>query len=284
MTPIPLKTEEIRIDGGTQTRVGTNNDVVTEYKAAIEEGATFPPVVVFHDGEAYWLADGFHRFQAHSDLEMKDILTEVRQGTRRDAVLFSVGANASHGLQRSPADKRRAVEALLADEEWVVWTDREIARRTNTSAPFVGKVRAEVTVNDYSDERTYTTRHGGTATMQTAKIKEAARRRKTKAAAPETLHLNASDGTITRSRPVALVEDSLPREPELKDPAAQEAVDEFFNGLLPSLQEAHPDWDADECEAVCDALRKRLRRVLSGYQILPRKRTKQIIQNGRRHR
>lgn len=74
----------------------------------------------------------------------------MRAGTRRDAILYAVGANATHGLPRSNADKRRAVETMLRDEEWVVWSDREIARRTQTSAPFVAKVREETTVNIYS--------------------------------------------------------------------------------------------------------------------------------------
>jgi hypothetical protein len=32
-------------------------------------------------------------------------------------------------LRRSNADRRRAVMALLKDEEWSGWSDREIARR-----------------------------------------------------------------------------------------------------------------------------------------------------------
>lgn len=39
----------------------------------------------------------------------------------REAILFIVGANASHGLRRTNADKRRTVERLLADEEWRGW-------------------------------------------------------------------------------------------------------------------------------------------------------------------
>ena len=42
----------------------------------------------------------------------------VKAGTRRDAVLAAAGANAAHGLRRSAADKARAVDALLTDDEW----------------------------------------------------------------------------------------------------------------------------------------------------------------------
>ena len=37
-------------------------------------------------------------------------------GGLRDAILFSVGANAAHGLRRTNADKRRTVLLLWEDE------------------------------------------------------------------------------------------------------------------------------------------------------------------------
>jgi hypothetical protein len=52
----------------------------------------------------------------------------VRQGSQRDAILYSVGANAAHGLKRTNADKRRAVETLLNDSEWGQWSNRKIAQ------------------------------------------------------------------------------------------------------------------------------------------------------------
>ncbi len=55
-----------------------------------------------------------------------------------------MGANADHGLRRTYADKRRAVEMLLQDEEWRTWSDRAIADQTKTTHPFVGKIRAEL--------------------------------------------------------------------------------------------------------------------------------------------
>ena len=113
-----LRLDLIRTDGGTQTRAEVREDVVREYADAMTDGATFPAVTVFYDGSEYWLADGFHRYAAARLLNWLEIDAEVRQGTRRDAVLHSVGANAQHGLRRTNADKRRAVETLLRDEEW----------------------------------------------------------------------------------------------------------------------------------------------------------------------
>ena len=33
-----------------------------------QQGAVFPPVIVFYDGTSYWLADGFHRVGATESL------------------------------------------------------------------------------------------------------------------------------------------------------------------------------------------------------------------------
>lgn len=165
-----LRIDQIRLDGGTQMRVGPRNpEALNDYKAAIQDGLQLPPVVVFHDGRDYWLADGFHRWSAHKELDLRDIDADVREGSKRDAILFSVGANASHGLRRTNQDKRRAVETLLKDEEWGGWSDREIARKAHVDHKFVGKLRADLT-GDIPSERTFTTKHGTQATMQTGNI------------------------------------------------------------------------------------------------------------------
>lgn len=99
-----------------------------------------------------------------------ELPAEVRNGTRRDALLFACGANASHGLRRSSADKRKAVETLLADDEWKQWSDREIAKRCHVSHVSVGSWRQErasalngsvdgqMTVQP--EERKFVSRHG----------------------------------------------------------------------------------------------------------------------------
>jgi hypothetical protein len=133
--------EAITIDGGTQSRIQLNEQTVQEYTDAMREGMTFPPIVVFHDGSTHWLADGFHRFMAARAANKSSLEAAVHQGTRRDAVLYSVGANAAHGLPRTNADKRRAVTLLLQDEEWAAWSDREIARRCCVGHHLVAAVR-----------------------------------------------------------------------------------------------------------------------------------------------
>lgn len=121
----------------------------------------------------YKLADGFHRVAAYQASGALDyaLPADVRQGTRRDAVLFACGANATHGLPRSSEDKENAVLTLLRDGEWGQWSNREIARRCQVSHDFVGKVAERHGLTGRaSSERTYTTKYGTTATINTAKI------------------------------------------------------------------------------------------------------------------
>lgn len=139
-----IKIVDISNDDSTQQREKINPDVVAEYAEAMRCGAKFPPVTVFHDGAQYWLADGFHRFNASRDAEMLDILAEVHQGTRRDARLFSAGANATHGQRLSNADKRRSVLVLLLDAEWAEWSNKQIAKHCHVTDMLVGKIRHEI--------------------------------------------------------------------------------------------------------------------------------------------
>lgn len=165
--------KKIRIDGGTQPRSNIDDNLVNDYAEAMQSGVEFPPVVVFHDGVDYWLADGFHRTHAARRILLSDIDADIKQGTKRDAVLYSVGANSDHGLRRSNADKRKAVMTLLEDAEWSRWSNVEIARHCAVSDMTVKRIRDDLSPQQSgSDEpsRTYTTKHGTTATMNTANI------------------------------------------------------------------------------------------------------------------
>jgi hypothetical protein len=165
-TVLPISS--IRADGGTQPRARASLETVSEYAEAMSSGASFPPLVVFFDGTTYWLADGFHRRDAALMAGLEEIAVFVRQGTLRDAILYSVGANSSHGLRRTNDDKRRSVRLLLEDEEWGKWSDAEIARRCKVSDKTVAGLRP--VTSEIRSERTYTTKHGTTAKMETAKI------------------------------------------------------------------------------------------------------------------
>jgi hypothetical protein len=116
----------------------------------------------------HWLADGFHHINAYSRLGVVEVAADVRQGTRRDAVLYSCGANATHGYPQSNADKRRAVLTLLNDPEWSAWSNVEIASRCHVSEFMVREHRASLRSN--RSERRYRTKHDTESTMNTAEI------------------------------------------------------------------------------------------------------------------
>ena len=164
----------IRIDGGTQARVALNQDTVSEYAEAYRQGAEFPPVIVFFDGADRWLADGFHRYFGAVAAGLTQIREKVTPGTKRDAVLYSLNANATHGLRRTNADKRKAVETLLADAEWAEWSDREIAKQCGVGHPFVAAIRNPAIAAKQQAHRDANTSKKSEATLpvQTKKMAE----------------------------------------------------------------------------------------------------------------
>jgi hypothetical protein len=143
-TTTKIQLRHIRLNGGTQPRAELNEEHIERLKAALQEGEELPPIVCYHDGSEYWLADGFHRVQAHYRCLRIDITAEVRQGTRRDAVLYSLSANRTHGLPRTRADTQRSIQTMLADAEWSRFSDREIARTVGCSHATVGAIRAKL--------------------------------------------------------------------------------------------------------------------------------------------
>ena len=135
---VRLPLDSLRVDGGTQVRTRIDADAVDHYARELDD---LPPVVVVRDGETYWLADGFHRVAAHRAAQVETIDCLVRDGTQRDAVLLACGANAEHGVRRTNADKRAAVNVLLVDAEWATWSDRAIAEACGVSHVLVGQLR-----------------------------------------------------------------------------------------------------------------------------------------------
>ncbi|GAB3362701.1 MULTISPECIES: ParB N-terminal domain-containing protein [Giesbergeria] len=169
---IMLALESIRIDGNTQSRVELDQAVVAEYAEAMAEGAQFPPLIVFFDGAHRWLGDGFHRYFGARKAGLVQMVAEVRSGTQQDAQLFSFGVNASHGLRRTNADKRKAVTGALQHPVSCQWSDRQIAKHCGVSGKTVASVRQANCGNSAvtHQERTYTTKHGTTAVMNTSNI------------------------------------------------------------------------------------------------------------------
>lgn len=134
---IQLAIELIVVDPEIQPRaLGVSEKTVTEYAAAMAQGAVFPAIDVF-DNETYWLADGFQRVAAAKKIGRSTILANMHVGSRREAILFAVRANDSHGLRRTTKDKQRAIEMLLQDPEWGMRSSSWIAEACGVSDQMV---------------------------------------------------------------------------------------------------------------------------------------------------
>ncbi len=162
--PRNLNLSDIRIDGGTQVRAAINDATVSDYADAIERGEKLPAVIVYDDGSAKWLADGFHRWHAHKRRGSKQIAAQVEQGSRDDAAWYALAANRANGLPLSQADKRRAIGIALKMRPES--SNNSIAKHVGCSDHTVSSVRSEMELTSQiakspnrvgSDGRTYNT-------------------------------------------------------------------------------------------------------------------------------
>lgn len=134
--------DDIVIDGGTQARAAIDEAVVNEYAERMHAGDCFPPVVLYHDGNRHYAADGFHRILAARQLGLDKILAVLHDGTRQAALWFALGANRLNGTRLNATDKRHAI--LLALKEWPQKSGNQIAEQIGCNQSTVQRVRDEV--------------------------------------------------------------------------------------------------------------------------------------------
>jgi hypothetical protein len=157
---VPLGMDLISASCDTQMRVSISQSTVDEYAEAMRDGANFPAVSVFTNGLSYWLADGFHRVLAAEAAGIDTITADIYKGTLRDAKLYAMGANANHGLRRTNADKRRAVEIALSDAEWRELPNTEIANMCAVAESFVRKIKTEREAEKAPAQNSHNANHG----------------------------------------------------------------------------------------------------------------------------
>lgn len=134
--------DAIVFDAGTQIRAAINETIVCEYAEQMTDGAQFPPIVLFHDGNQYYLGDGFHRAMAAKRNEFRDIAADVRPGTKTDALWFALGANKTNGQRMTTADKKHAI--ALALQAWPDRSQTQIAEQIGCTQQWVAQVRAQL--------------------------------------------------------------------------------------------------------------------------------------------
>lgn len=133
-----------------QIRCENDPDQIDNIKEALAAGEKLPPIVLFYDksDKKYYIGDGWHRYYAYRETKSKDsILAEVRNGTRQSAMVYALGANANHGLRRTNADKRNAVEIALKSHNAIFETNKiknvAVAELCKVAESFVRKIRKE---------------------------------------------------------------------------------------------------------------------------------------------
>jgi hypothetical protein len=127
--------DRIRLDMATQSRDHINPDVANGYGELMaagewDHGRSTAAIVLFFDGSAYWIGDGFHRVIGARNHGIDRLPCEVREGTARDALWYSFSANALHGYRREPSDVRHILRRIAEDPEWSKKGVREIAAHT----------------------------------------------------------------------------------------------------------------------------------------------------------
>lgn len=124
-----LKCDQIEATAATQMRKKLHPEVIDAYCEDIQNGAPMPAVDVFREkgSSRNILADGFHRHRAHINADKEEIEVNIHEGGMTDALMFAAGSNFAHGLRRSRADTRHAVEMCLKDPEISQLSRQEIA-------------------------------------------------------------------------------------------------------------------------------------------------------------
>ncbi len=174
MTITMIKISDLILSEEVQSRVSLDENVINEYAEAMKNGDEFPPIDVYKDGDDNYVADGFHRVKGAIKAGLTEFKAKIKEGTIRDAILHSVSANSTHGLRRTNLDKRNAVEKLLVDPEWQLWSDNQIAKQCAVDHKTVAKIRNDLQKSDLGfpkiQERNFE-RNGKTHTIQHSKEK-----------------------------------------------------------------------------------------------------------------
>ncbi|HYE77957.1 MAG TPA: hypothetical protein VEI97_08230 [bacterium] len=136
----------ITLDPRLQPRLGMDRETVEAYTEVLTEGGEFAGELprVYDDGTHKWLADGWHRYEAHKAAGRSAMECRVIPGTFDDAFFFAVQANHSHGKPRTQSDKRRAIRLVLEHPKGQCMTTREVADRTRTGRQMVETERKKM--------------------------------------------------------------------------------------------------------------------------------------------
>lgn len=156
----PIAITKLIRSSALQPRVKLDSETIADYASKMhrEKGRTgfvinpmsgerWKNIIVYTDGEKYWLADGFHRVAAAEKRGHQLFQAEIRQGVKRDAFIYSLGANEDHGLKRNSRDKRTLIQKAVSDPELRNLSSRDLQDILKISHTHINNVRNEM-IND----------------------------------------------------------------------------------------------------------------------------------------
>lgn len=138
-----IEIKKISKNTKTQSRAEINQDVVSEYAEILKKGK-LPAIKLFRDKENYYIADGWHRYEAAKRIGAKMIEAEFETGTLRDAIYYSISSNLDHGLRRTNSDKRKSVSMLLEDKKWAQMSNLQVCEKAGVSLGLVKIIKSEL--------------------------------------------------------------------------------------------------------------------------------------------
>ena len=153
--------DQIEVIEANRVRVKIDQGRIDEYAEAIKAGAIIPAIVCFcpKNAQRIILADGEQRLLAATQAGRKVIGVDLKEGGVHEARHYALGSNADHGLDRTRADKRHAVQMAFDDPHYDECSLREIAEICRVSHMLVRDMKAEQnekvsdeTVSSYSNE------------------------------------------------------------------------------------------------------------------------------------
>lgn len=113
-----LALTSVIVDPEIQSRIETDMEHCRFLANELEISGELKPILVFFDGNKYWLANGFHRHYVYTKAGRDQIRAIVVPGTRDNAVVESARKNDDASKGKTLEDKKKSVMMLLRFEEW----------------------------------------------------------------------------------------------------------------------------------------------------------------------
>jgi hypothetical protein len=130
---------------------GVKPHVARKYADMYRRGTIFPPITVVQDGDAYLLADGWHRVAALEIIGQNFAEANVIEGNARTAMKIASTANMTHGLPQTAADIRRCFQLYMRSRAFL--KENGQPKSTREIAEEFHHVRAHTTIWRWIRER-----------------------------------------------------------------------------------------------------------------------------------